>query len=34
MIIVITTFMIYSRVQKNHHHFVQENKKQYRFIAS
>jgi hypothetical protein len=30
MIIVLRTFKIYSRVQKNHHHCEQENKKQYR----
>jgi hypothetical protein len=33
MIIVITTLKIYSRVQKNHHHYEQENKKQYRLLV-
>jgi hypothetical protein len=32
MIIVLRTFKIYSRVQKNHHHFVQENKRKYRSL--
>jgi hypothetical protein len=32
MIIILRTFKIYSRVQKNHHHCEQDNKKQYRSL--